>query len=88
MAEEKSPQEIEYEEAYKLLVTTINRLSDHFDSIQLNATRHNNGRTQSFSIGEGNWFARRGVVQEWLQQHEDYMAAREIRKELRPADSE
>lgn len=45
-------------------------LGEHFDSIQIFATIHDpdrgNGGTTNASWGSGNWFARKGQIEEWL----------------------
>jgi hypothetical protein len=43
-------------------------LSEHFDSVQVFATRHEptDGGTINVNFGAGNWFARKGQVGEWL----------------------
>jgi hypothetical protein len=42
-------------------------LMRHFDSVQIFVTRQEPCKnTLAFSIGSGNWYARFGQVQEWL----------------------
>lgn len=48
----------------------IDRLMEHFDSVQIFATRYesdNDGNTVSVKMGSGNWFSRYGVIHEWLE---------------------
>jgi hypothetical protein len=41
---------------------------EHFDTVQIFATRHVDSETGTVGAqhGEGNWYARRGQVAEWL----------------------
>jgi len=44
-------------------------LSEHFDSVQIFATRHEMGTddgTVNVSYGVGNWFARYGQIHQWM----------------------
>ncbi len=47
------------------LEAAINSLSEHFDTVQIFATRHESEGTVHVSRGCGNWFARFGHVSEW-----------------------
>lgn len=42
------------------------KLSEHFTSVQIVATRDAGQNTEVFSTGSGNYYARLGSVQEWL----------------------
>ena len=42
-------------------------IGEHFDTVQIFATRFDpEVGTSNASYGSGNWFARRGQVQDWL----------------------
>ena len=44
-------------------------LLDHFDTVQIFATRHESGEkdgTVTIRFGLGNWFARYGHVKDWI----------------------
>lgn len=56
------------------------QLSDHFDSIQIVATRHDGDSTISFHRGTGNWFSRYGAVVEWVA-FANARAAEKVRRE-------
>jgi hypothetical protein len=52
-----------------LIAHHLRALSEHFDSVQIFATRHESGAkdgTLHWQQGAGNWYARFGQVQEWL----------------------
>lgn len=42
------------------------QLSEHFDSVQIIATRHTGTHTSRFDRGTGNLYSRLGAVAEWL----------------------
>lgn len=70
----KSP---ETDPELKLIQDAINTLSEHFDSVHIFVTRHENDETGTYSIqrGSGNWWARLGFIKAWLlrqdaQEHE------------------
>jgi len=53
----------------KLLEDAAKKLGEHFDSVQIFATRHEptiEDGTITVSYGVGNWFARYGQIKEWL----------------------
>jgi len=61
----------------------IEMLGEHFDSVQIFATRHESGEqggTLKFSRGCGNFFARYGQIHEWIIK-QDESARNEVRKE-------
>lgn len=57
-------------------------LMEHFDSVQVFATKSNDEDETTFSVnyGSGNWYARYGQVQEWMVQQASRADA-QIRKE-------
>jgi hypothetical protein len=53
------------------LKAAVNGLIEHFDTVQIFATRHESGTldgTVAASRGGGNWYARIGHVKEWILQ--------------------
>lgn len=48
------------------------RLHEHFDTVQILATRfHNDGTTSAFEVGRGNWYARQGQARTWITQDDE-----------------
>ena len=48
----------------------VKQLGEHFDAVQIFATRHESGEhdgTLRFHVGVGNWYARYGQITYWLQ---------------------
>jgi len=60
----------EAKEKLALLRSALIRLSEHFDSLQIFGTVVEEEGTHAFNNGVGNWYARRGQVEEWLDQQE------------------
>lgn len=60
--------------------TAMNSLSEHFDTVQIFATRHEAEGTVHVSRGCGNWFARFGHVSEWVVRERESTRVR-LRKE-------
>lgn len=57
-------------------------LGDHFDSVQIFVSRHEEGEehgTVNINFGSGNWFTRRGQIMEWVIK-QDETARLEIRE--------
>lgn len=51
----------------EFIQTKITEILQHWDSVQIFATRVEAGQTIACSDGSGNWYARFGQVAEWLQ---------------------
>lgn len=47
------------------------KLGEHFGSVLVIATRENNGDTESFTVGSGNYFARFGSAVEWVEKQKE-----------------
>lgn len=59
-------QKQDMEQVEKALAT----LAEHFDTVQIFCTRHEAAKrdgTLNLSMGRGNWFARFGHVQSWIE---------------------
>ena len=57
------------EQDLALVRSHANRLSEHFDTVQIFVTRASPcGGTINVQLGSGNWFARYGQVQAWVRQ--------------------
>jgi len=52
----------------KIIEQHLCQLGEHFDSVQIFATRHDPeaGGTVNAQMGSGNWFTRYGQVREWI----------------------
>ena len=54
----------------------IRTLSEHFDAVQVFATRYEGGKKTTIRVvqGEGNYWARKGMVEGWITE-QDTLAA-------------
>lgn len=68
----------EIDPGMKLLKAHAIALSEHFDSVQIIATKlQPDGSTRMRPYGEGNWFSRYGSVRDWLKR-EEHRSMREM----------
>lgn len=69
----------ENEHDLKLISDAVDRLAEHFDTVQIFASRHEptteNG-TVHWEVGRGSWFARYGQIRTWLIQEEGWTRTR------------
>lgn len=66
-----------------LIQKHVDALGEHFETVQIFCTRHDaaiEDGTISVVLGSGNWFARYGVVREWLVKN-DERARESVRRE-------
>jgi len=62
-----------------MLQKAMDSVSEHFDTIQIFATRQDQDGTFHHECGTGNWFARRGQIRDWLTKS-DEVAKQEVRR--------
>lgn len=60
------------DEPHKLLEQVTNILIEHFDAVQIVATRVTPEGTQAFECGAGCWYSRTGAIDEWLDMKRNY----------------
>ena len=58
------------QERSEVLDKAVSFLAEHFDSVQILATRCEGTETESYACGVGNFMARMGQVQEFLRREE------------------
>lgn len=69
------------EEANSFLERTISNLSEHFDSVQIVATRlRPDGQTEWHGRGSGNWFSRKAACMEFVERDQAQTIARSIQQ--------
>jgi hypothetical protein len=68
--EEMNQEEAEEEKDMKLLTSHAAQLAEHFNTVQLFATRHEDDGTVTVAYGEGNWYARYGQIKLWIKREE------------------
>lgn len=73
------------DEEREMIKCAAEKLGEHFDSVQIFVSRHNDNKTGTsrFQTGVGNWFARYGHIHHWLmlQNEEDRQDLRDDMKE-------
>jgi hypothetical protein len=66
----------------EMLVDAAARLSEFFGSVQIHASALTiDGDTQSFHAGNGDWYARQGLAQEFIDTDQAETLAKEINRE-------
>lgn len=56
-----------FDEKAKIVADISMKLGEHFDAVQILATWQEEGGTNRVFWGNGNWFARRGMMQHMLE---------------------
>lgn len=71
--EDKRPSDDGEDRDMAILKKHCIQLSEHFDSVQIFATRHDHdeGRTLKANRGHGNWYANFGCVSEWVDEQRE-----------------
>lgn len=64
----------------KLLERIVAQLGEHFDSVRIIATKHQDGKSWMASYGNGNWYAQLGSVHEWMACRDEELRLAERRK--------
>lgn len=52
----------------EVLTRVMKDLGEHFDSVQLSVSVVEQGDTHIFHIGSGNWYARQGMCNDFINQ--------------------
>lgn len=76
------------EQALSHLERIAEDLGEHFDAIQIVASRiEPDGSTRSFLRGHGNWFARRALCNEFVERDQADTQAKILGPVINPPDS-
>lgn len=65
MSDAKIPDDQSADE--KVINQAMDELIEQFDTVQIFITRHDGDGTVARIRGRGNYYARRGIVQDWLE---------------------
>jgi hypothetical protein len=57
-------------EDFDRLSAALHSLGEHYDTVQIFISNHEEGATMSLGEGVGNWFARFGQIKVWIVQNE------------------
>lgn len=68
----------------------ISTLAEHFDTVQIfcSLTEADTKNTNSFQAGTGNWFARKGQIQEWVDYQRGRIEAKAFDDQIEEEDEE
>jgi hypothetical protein len=76
-------------EAQALINESAAKLAEHFDSVQIVASRvEESGGTRSWHGGLGDWYARRGLCEEFIERDQSRTLAQEIHNATPPTEGE
>ena len=76
-------------EAQRILDAAAAQLSEHFGAVQIVASRLlPSGATQATMSGQGDWYARKALCQEFVERDQAVTVARAITNEQPPDDGE
>lgn len=70
----------------KRISDAVDALSEHFDSVRIMATLHENGTTSAHSVGAGNWYAQKASCEEFLQRSKQQDQAGFIAEAMAPPE--
>lgn len=74
-------------ETERLVDDIAHRICEHFDCVQILASRLKpDGSTEIFRRGAGNWFARKGMMHDYLETVSASDSAEMIAEQLRPPE--
>lgn len=71
--DENPEEDAQLEQDLAMLDRHMIRLIEHFDTVHIfvtRATKGDTGETTGLSRGRGNWYARKGIVTEWVEKQE------------------
>jgi|GEM_PF-2113083 len=73
---------MDHDEVMEHLKRVAEDLGEHFDAVQILATRHEGTDSHSFAMGAGNWYARQGLAHEFINRDRAHDQAIEIANEI------
>lgn len=76
----------ELEQAERVLIKVLHELSEYFPNVQIGVSCMIGEETFSRNIGRGDWWARRGLTQNFLDMGKAQESAQEIANALKADD--
>lgn len=73
-------------EAAQAVKQCLSRLGEHFEAVQILATRTEEGWTNRCFKGAGNFYARMGMAQEFITEDQAKESAKQIAEQLNEGD--
>lgn len=75
------------EQETRVVDLALHNLFEHFDQVQILVSRvAEEGGTERYFLGAGNWYARKGMAQAFLDRDNQLESASEIAKKLKDSD--
>lgn len=76
------------DELNNLVLPHVHQLMEHFDAVQILATVVSERGTELVAIGSGNWYARRGMAEEFINRDRAVTEANEIAEAIQSSQDE
>lgn len=76
------------DELNNLVLPHVHQLMEHFDAVQILATVVSERGTELVAIGSGNWYARRGMAEEFINRDRAVTEANEIAEAIQSSQEE
>lgn len=76
------------DELNNLVLPKVHQLMEHFDAVQILATVVSERGTELVAIGSGNWYARRGMAEEFINRDRAVTEANEIAEAIQSSQEE
>jgi hypothetical protein len=64
----------------------VTALMEHFEAVQIHVSICTPNGTEHVNLGAGNWFARQGMAQDFINQDRAHTEANEIAKAIPPQE--
>jgi hypothetical protein len=72
----------------ELLDNCLAKLSEHFDHVQILATWDDSESTMTLERGAGNWYARQGMAQAFINRDQAQDHASQLAKAIKPQEGD
>ena len=76
------------DELNNLVLPHVHQLMEHFDAVQILATVVSERGTELVAIGSGNWYARRGMAEEFINRDRAVTEANELAEAIQSSQEE
>ena len=76
------------DELNNLVLPHVHQLMEHFDAVQILATVVSERGSELVAIGSGNWYARRGMAEEFINRDRAVTEANELAEAIQSSQEE
>jgi len=74
------------EEQKKLVEECNAKLGEHFDAVQILVSWNEEGRTNMYKLGSGNWYARQGMAHDFINTDVAQEYAHQLGQQIRKTE--